>query len=235
LLLVGLVVFYVNRSYAKVAPDYIVPCKGHTPECLKKTIQEVIPLFVKGVPSLDIDVIDPLKQDYVAVELPGGFKVELFDGTVTGFRKCIVDSVSYNDGEANLDFHCNVTIKGKYKAKGQILVVAINGDGDAKIRIGGAAITSKIKFHDVERDGVVYHEVKSYDIKYKIEDKVTFALTNLFQGNPELSQTVLQFLNENWKQLVDEFGKPIFDKIVEIAYSKIGKFFEKIPKSELFD
>lgn len=31
--------------------------------------------------------------------------------------------------------HCNLTIKGVYKASGRILIVSINGDGDAKIKI----------------------------------------------------------------------------------------------------
>lgn len=73
--------------------DFIKICPGQKSECLKNTVQETIPIFSKGIPSLNIEPIDPLKQDKVVVELPGGFKVELLNGTVTGFRNCIVDSV----------------------------------------------------------------------------------------------------------------------------------------------
>lgn len=41
----------------------------------------------------------------------------------------------YKDDEADLKMHCNLTIKGMYKANGRILIVAINGDGNAKIKI----------------------------------------------------------------------------------------------------
>lgn len=50
------------------------------------------------------------------------------------------------------------------------------------------ALEAKIKFHDVTRDGVVYHEVKNLIINQNFGDKVTFGLTNLFEGNPQLSK-----------------------------------------------
>lgn len=62
-------------------------------DCLKKTIQEVIPSFSKGEPSLGIESIDPLKTEHISLNLPGGFKVELSDGVVTGYRKCKIDDV----------------------------------------------------------------------------------------------------------------------------------------------
>ncbi|XP_004932673.1 protein takeout [Bombyx mori] len=222
------------QCYARVAPDFIKICPGQKSECLKSTVQETIPIFSKGIPSLNIEPIDPLKQDKVVVELPGGFKVELLNGTVTGFRNCIVDSVSYNDEEAEMKFHCNLTIKGKYKAKGQILIVSINGDGDAKIKITDVALMLKVKFEDVERDGEVYQEVKSYSLDYKNEGRVTFFLTNLFKGNPEISKAVLSFINENWRQLTEEFGKPVVDELVRLVFEVVKKFFTSIPKKELF-
>ena len=34
----------------------------------------------------------------------------------------------------DLELRCNLTLKAKYKANGRILIVSINGDGDAKIK-----------------------------------------------------------------------------------------------------
>lgn len=50
-------------------------------------------MLAKGVPELGLDSYDPLIQDHVKVELPGGLKVEFTDGKVTGLRNCIVDNV----------------------------------------------------------------------------------------------------------------------------------------------
>lgn len=38
------------------------------------------------------------------------------------------------DKTLDLKVHCNLTIKGKYKASGKILIMTLNGDGDAKIK-----------------------------------------------------------------------------------------------------
>ncbi|XP_050679015.1 protein takeout-like [Leptidea sinapis] len=228
-----LIVLCSGNCFAKVSPDYIKPCPGLKSECLVKNVQETIPLFVKGIPSLGINSTDPLYSDRVDLELPGGLKINFRDGVVTGFKKCVIESASYNDLDAQLAFRCNITIKGKYTAAGRVLIVQINGDGDAKIKSPNIHLNAKLKFEDVTRDGVVYRTVKDYKVDYKFLDRVSFVFTNLFKGEPALSETVLKFLNENWKQVVDEFGKPVVETIIRLTFDNIKTFFKSIPKEEL--
>lgn len=49
-----------------------------------------------------------------------------------------------------------------------------------------------------------------------------------------LGEAVLQFLNGNWKQIVEEFGAPILDRLVKICFNNVKTFFERVPKDELF-
>lgn len=74
--------------------SYITTCPGRKADCLKKTVQDTLPLFAKGIPELGVASIDPLKEKRVALTLPGDFKVELNNGSMTGLRKCHIDSVS---------------------------------------------------------------------------------------------------------------------------------------------
>nr|NP_001299432.1 protein takeout-like precursor [Papilio xuthus]BAM17813.1 takeout/JHBP like protein [Papilio xuthus] len=231
--IITLVVLQSCVSYARVAPDYITPCVGLKSACLKKNIQETIPRFVKGIPSLAVNSTDPLTYDYVNVELPGGLKIEFKDGVLKGLRNCLVNEAKFQNNDADVELTCNVTIKGKYKAQGQILIISINGDGDAKLKITDLNLKIKLKFIDNVRDGVTYYDVKDYKVNYNINGKVQFALTNLFKGNPELGQTVLTFLNENWKLVDAEFGKPLVDIVIGIAFKNVQKFFSNIPKDEL--
>jgi len=233
-LVVAVIAVLGNGSLARIAPSFITVCPGLKNDCLKKSIQESIPLFAKGIPELGVKTIDPLKEDEnVSLELPGGFQVQLDNGTMTGLRKCVVNDVSYQNDEVDLTLRCNSTIRGKYKANGRILIVSINGDGDAKIKAQNVIIGAKIKFHDVVRDGVTYYEIKDYKVKQEFGDKVSFVLTNLFKGSPELSEVVLQFLNSNWKQIVDEFGGPILDRLVKNVFKNVKTFFHNVPKDEL--
>lgn len=47
--------------------------------------------------------------------------------------------------------------------------------------------------------------------------------------------TVLQFLNDNWKTVADEFGKPIMDYAVELAVKTIEIFLQAVPYEELIN
>lgn len=80
-------------NFIKFTASYIVPCPGLKSDCLKKTIQETLPQFVKGIPSLGIDSLDPLHEERVDLELPGGLKIQFTEGVVTGLRKCTVEKV----------------------------------------------------------------------------------------------------------------------------------------------
>ncbi|CAG4930307.1 unnamed protein product [Colias eurytheme] len=228
-----LIVIFCDNTLAKIAPDYIKPCPGLKSECLQKNIQETIPSFVKGIAAIGINSSDPMHQDKIELELPGGLKINFRDGVMTGLKKCVVESASYVDLEAKLSLRCNLTIKGKYTAKGRVLIVTINGDGDAKVKTPNIHFDSKLIFEDVTRNGVVYRVVKDYKVKYEFGDRVSFVFTNLFKGNKELSEAVLAFLNENWKQVVEEFGKPVVDTIIRLTFDNIKQFFERIPKDEL--
>lgn len=49
-----------------------------------------------------------------------------------------------------------------------------------------------------------------------------------------LGKAVLLFLNENWKQVTEDLGRPVVDELIDIVYKIVKKFFEFVPKNELF-
>ncbi|CAG9133554.1 hypothetical protein JYU34_017130 [Plutella xylostella] len=218
---------------ARVAPDFIKACPAITPACLKKNIQDTLPAFIKGVPSLNIEPTDPLQLMVKDFEPQAGIKLSL-DGRMTGIKTCIVDSAKYEKNILDIDLHCNITIKGKYQASGRILIVSINGDGDAKIKGNNIIVNARLKFEDQVRNGITYHVLKDTAVKHRFGDRVHFALTNLFKGNPEISNAVLTFLNENWKEVAHELGTPVVNLAVKRVLDIVKKLFTSVPKSELF-
>lgn len=85
---------YYHIVFFKFSASYINICPGLKADCLKKTIQEAIPFFTKGIPELGVFPTDPLRDDNVELDLSGAFKVNLNNGSLTGLRKCIVEHVS---------------------------------------------------------------------------------------------------------------------------------------------
>ncbi|XP_013191576.2 circadian clock-controlled protein daywake [Amyelois transitella] len=224
-------------GYTKLAPDYIHPCNDTSRPCLVKATQDAIPDFVKGIPNLGVPVLDPFVIEQLAIPL-SGLKVTFHQGKVSGFRKCIVDDVISELEKRHfvLQFHCNLTIKGQYEAKGRILLFPIDGAGDAKVKLTNLRMKVNINTkYTKDSEGRNHFGLKDYRYTFDYGDRVTFDLKNLFKGNKELSETVLAFLNENWKTVAEEFGKPIVDYAVDLAIRTIEKFFIAVPYEELIN
>ncbi|XP_072932629.1 circadian clock-controlled protein daywake-like [Epargyreus clarus] len=220
---------------ARLAPDFIHPCNSTESSCLIKATQDAIPDFSKGLPDLGVPSLDPFIIDELPIQLPG-VKVTFLDGKVTGLRKCQVLNVeAYLEKNIFiLEVRCNITIKGKYTAVGRLLLFPINGEGDSKIKIVNSIIKMNIKtryFKDA--DGRDHFGIKSYRYTFDYGDRVHYSINNLFKGNPELSNTVLQFLNENWRVVTEEFGQPVVDYAMNVTIETARKFFDAIPYDEL--
>ncbi|CAK1555375.1 unnamed protein product [Leptosia nina] len=217
--------------------DFIHPCNQTTRECLVKSTQDAIPEFVKGLPHLGVPSLDPFVIEKLSIPL-SGLKVTFYQGKVTGFRKCIVDDVISELEKRHfvLQFHCNLTIKGQYDAVGKILLFPINGEGDAKVKLTNLRMKVDINTkYTKDEQGRNHFGLKNYKYTFDYGDRVTFDLQNLFKESKELSATVLSFLNENWKTVAEEFGKPIVDYSVDLAIRTIEKFFVEVPYEELIN
>ncbi|GBP47829.1 Circadian clock-controlled protein [Eumeta japonica] len=215
--------------------DFITPCNNTEPACLVQATKDAIPHFVKGIPNLGIPPLDPFSIDELPIQLPG-VKVTFINGKVTGLRNCKVKNVeAYLEKNIFiLDTRCNITIKGKYTAVGRLLLFPINGDGDAKLKIINANIRLDIKtVYKKDSEGRDHFGVRSYSYDFDYGERIIYVITNLFKGNPELSNTVLQFVNENWRTVAEEFGRPVVDYAMNVTIDTATKFFDAVPYDEL--
>lgn len=46
-------------------------------------------------------------------------------------------------------------------------------------------------------------------------------------------ETMLKFLNENWKQISTEFGTPLLEIAAKILYKNVRTFFKKNPLADI--
>lgn len=230
-----LVATFVGDCTARLAPDFIHPCNNTEPACLIQATKDAIPGFVKGLPELGVPPLDPFIIDELPIQLPG-IKVTFLNGKATGLKKCEIRNVeAYLERNVFiLETKCNITIKGKYTAVGRILLFPINGEGDAKIKIINSVIKIDIKTEYVkDAQGRDHFGIKSYRYSFDYGERIVYVITNLFKGNPELSNTVLQFINENWRTVSEEFGKPIVDYAMNVTVGTAKKFFDAVPYDEL--
>lgn len=72
-----------------------VPCADTSSECLKRSLQEVYPQFIHGIPELGLTSLDPFEVDSLVLKLPGELTLELKDAYAKGLQKCNVDYIRY--------------------------------------------------------------------------------------------------------------------------------------------
>ncbi|KOB52916.1 Juvenile hormone binding protein-like protein, partial [Operophtera brumata] len=124
-------------------------------------------------------------------------------------------------------YHLDSIVKGHYTASGRILILPITGDENIKIVFN---IDYEIEKGD---DGKEYVVPKDLHFDFEVRDNANFQLTNLFNGNKELSDIMLKFLNENWKQVSQEFGRPMVAEAAKILFKNVKAYFKNNPMSDI--
>lgn len=59
--------------------------------------------------------------------------------------------------------------------------------------------------------------------------------TNLFNGNAALGDSMNQFLNENWKDILNELKTPIVDGFGGVFKVIINHIFNSFPYTDVFN
>ncbi|XP_061714319.1 circadian clock-controlled protein daywake-like [Cydia pomonella] len=229
--------FFVEYGFTRLTPEFIHPCTVDNRTCLIQSTIYAIPYFTKGMPELGVPPLDPFYIERLTIPL-AGMKISFLKGNVFGFRKSVIDNVESNFARRKfaIELHSNVTLNGGYEATGKILNFPINQEGEAKIKITNFKMIVMMNLDIMTDDkGVNHLFIKNYKYNVGYGDKVHYNFTNLFKSHPELSRTLHQLLNEHWKLVAEEFGKPIVDYATELAVRTIEKFFLAVPYEELIE
>lgn len=203
-------------------------CKITDTECLKTSAQNSVLAFSEGVPEYGTDVLDTMDIKSIKVDL-AGLKLNVADATLKGLKNGIFEKVKFNMKKNQLEMKMsfqNLELKGKYVASGRLLILPISGDGMLTIKLKHLILDSVLPFEIVKNaEGKDVIELKSYKFKFDARESVNFHLTNLFNGNKELSDAMHNFMNSNWKAVAEEFGRPIIDETFKIIFNSIKNFF----------
>lgn len=214
-------------------PSFIQPCSASDPkmnECIERVITQIGPRFAEGIPELGVAPLDPVQLGTVNVDNPA-LKIVFTDTVVTGLKGFKVNAFKINTekGKATLDFTANVTLKANYDMDGQVIILPIRGNGQAKIKITNLNIVVKYDFDN--KNG--YWVITNYKDHYKM-DRAQFKFTNLFGGNKQLAETTERFTNENWSLIMQEIAPPALKQIIKSCVDEVQKFFSAVPVAELF-
>ncbi|XP_066598413.1 circadian clock-controlled protein daywake-like [Prorops nasuta] len=205
--------------------------------CLRLAIQESWPTFVKGVPELDVPVLDPffVKEEetrYNSESLQG--KIVAKNVRTYGLAKAKFLSVrpEFTDDFYRLQVDVDLPkllVEGDYKAEGQLGDFKMGGKGSFNISMEDIHSTWDISGHVKNDRWVIEHFRAVPEITTM---KVWF--NGLFDGNDELNAAAMAFVNEYWPVVYRQMLPHIQDTWDKELTEFANRIFSKISFSKTF-
>ncbi|XP_015514386.1 protein takeout [Neodiprion lecontei] len=238
------VIFFFACALAVELPKNFKKCYRDDPNldaCLQKAVQAAIKDMVTGTKELKIAPIDPLRIKKLDISQGSGpvtVELNFTDVDIHGMSSVLVDSVSAKlDGDEktltlNLVASKPLIMLGQYTVDGKVLVLPIQGSGNATLDLLSVTATIKLIGSVVQRQGVDYLIFKKVDFVLNPQSmKLNFS--NLFNGNKELGDNMNKFLNENWSQVYDELRHSFQNAFALTIADLTHRFFAQVPYDSL--
>ncbi|KPJ16053.1 Protein takeout [Papilio machaon] len=230
-LLVVAIVGSLCAVEASLAP-FITPCYARDSQCLRASTQRAVPVVAAGLPELGMEPLDPMTLDGIVAD-QSGLHMEFRNTVVKGLRNCEVMRVKRYSQRTQLDVKCSVTLVGDYQLGGLLLIMPIEGHGRYKIKIRDILVKMEFAVGERERQGQRYWTVENWRHSSEVLTGAEFRFQNLFGGNTQLANAVLDYANSNWRDIFAEVSPPIVEVIVSKIVSEVRKLFDAVPISDL--
>ncbi|KAK7583750.1 hypothetical protein V9T40_004713 [Parthenolecanium corni] len=236
------------ESSAKVPalplPSYVgKACKANDPnlnECVVRTGAPVIKRIAQGDPKYRIPRLEPLTIDQMRIAQGTrqvGMTMECVQCQLYGLADVNFTAarVDLKRRHVEWDFHLDkLQFLGKYKVSGQVLILPITGDGDANITLFNVDFSFYYDY-DLERreNGKHYFKITNSTLLHNIGGMYIY-LKNLFNGDKLLGENMNHFLNENWRDIVQEVAPAVADALAQVFRNTIGAMADLVPFEYLF-
>ncbi|KAK6633522.1 hypothetical protein RUM44_004129 [Polyplax serrata] len=221
----------------KDRPEWLKSCRRSDPninECLKDGLQTMFPALARGIPEIDIQPFEPLflkeigiSKGHGAVSLTGA----MHDLFVYGPSNATTTFVSINMEKKRWTFGIEVPylkLESKYNIKGNILLLPVVGTGDSTIHLrdGKCVVTNHFEFSKIQGREIM--KITNMKVDFSVSG-MRLHLSNLFNGNKVLGQTVNQFLNKNGLQVIDELKEDIGNALSGVFIEILNNAFRHMP------
>ncbi|KAL0281501.1 UNVERIFIED_CONTAM: hypothetical protein PYX00_002473 [Menopon gallinae] len=212
-------------------------CRRKDPEldnCLRDGLQTMFPALARGIPEIEVERFEPLfikeigvSKGHGAVSITGAMK----DLLVHGPSNATTTFVSMDLENRRWQFGIEVPylkLESKYNIKGNILLLPVVGTGESTIHLrdGKCLVTTKFEYKELQGREII--QITSMKVDFSVSG-MRLHLSNLFNGNKVLGQTVNQFLNKNGLQVIDELKEDIGNALSTVFIDILNNAFIHLP------
>ncbi|KAF4524409.1 hypothetical protein B566_EDAN009325 [Ephemera danica] len=237
----------VHTSLARRLPSGITPCSRNEPDlnaCALRNGRLAIPILLKGIPSYGLPPFDPLRISEIRIDDPSSGRQVALDLTmrdvdIVGLRDISLDSISIDLSRKQASWSCSiprVSLFGNYNASGRVLLLPIKGFGKMNITLDDLRLKYKFDYNLAQRgkDGLERINVIDNNLEFEVKQRAYLDLENLFNGERSLSDNTNVFLNENWREMVQELGPPIAQALSAAVTQIMSNLSKSVPFNDIF-
>lgn len=127
----------------------------------------------------------------------------------------------------------SVKLLGQYTMKGKILVLPIDGEGKCNVTLVDPTVLLELRGKIIEKEGEQFLNATSMDVDLRPK-RAHFYFENLFKNDKKLSDTINNFMNENWELVVENL-LPGYEKSLGVTFKdESNKIFSRVPMKKIF-
>ncbi|XP_063696583.1 protein takeout-like [Culicoides brevitarsis] len=225
-------------------PSELPRCRAGDTQCLPGVITRVLQLVKDGNPDMNLGPIEPLHINKLDIEQGGKSPIQVTlnfrDMDLHGISNGVVTRVNGFEADprtSKFEIEAKVprlTLAGKYKINGKVLVLPIQGRGLSNLTIDNVNLRVKFKPKVIEKNGKTYIQTDKFKLTFDTS-RLYLQLDNLFNGDKALGDNMNVFLNENWKDILDELKPAVIEAFSQIFASVINTIFSKLSYDDVFE
>ncbi|XP_061386798.1 circadian clock-controlled protein daywake-like [Musca vetustissima] len=230
-------------SYAGDLPPNITKCKVDDNVCVAQKIEEVLRKYPHGNPDIGLPNMSALPIKNVIISRASGsspiqmnlkFVQFVTDGLQNGQ---VLNTTGWTKNpkifEGNF-FYPKLVVKGDYESDGRILFLSMNGRGKGLFELTNCHFNVKTKVVLEKRsNGKNYAKITKLKLVLSPEKAYT-NMDNLVNGSPELSKTINDVINENWRDVWQEISNGLNAALGEVLENLLTGIFNELSYDDFY-
>ncbi|KAG5681946.1 hypothetical protein PVAND_011347 [Polypedilum vanderplanki] len=230
----------------QIKANDIEKCNYGDSKCMIEKLNDVFQNKHKGYQQLLLlPTLDPLhinKMSLVQGAESSRVKIALHFNNIDmlGLSKAEVYKASGFNKASDLDMieirfkTPKLMIVGPYKANGRIVLLPLIGAGYSTLMLENVHFLMKFKAKIIEQNGKSHLQLNKSKMTFNTT-RLYMNFTDLFNGNSELGKNMNKFINENWRDILDDLKRTIVQSFGDVFSTIINHIFNNFPYAEMFN
>ncbi|KAL1462276.1 hypothetical protein WDU94_014125 [Cyamophila willieti] len=223
-------------------PDWAKPCRksdGPVDDCVRRRITEALPHLINGYPKARIPKIDPIAVKSLSVVTGSkqvGFSLKINDCLIYGMKTSDYYKVHVDFEKKRYDIYYRnprMEFQGQYEMDGKVLLLPIQGKGDGNMTLTDITAFYTFDYKLVPKNGLHYVKITNSSMTFEA-GRGYYDLKNLFNGDKYLGTQMNNFLNDNYADLIREFGPAMADAFNQVFRSIYQAVFDMVPHEKMY-